>query len=265
VVISVVSLLTTILVPSLSSAKDQAKKISCLANQRVLGMAFYYYAEDNSRRLPAVTSYWEKVVQYLDKTSLPPSVMDSNRRTMPQALFCPCDADPFPRPYMDFLAVIETTSYCLNGADSTLGMGGGRQVRMGLFGGDGRIDDPQFSGRCMMFVGTTSFDKIGDLDHPATGAAFEQAGASGGDIAAARARWHHRVTTGFFHGGKTNAYFADGHGQSVKGQKVDPLDVSDWPYGYSLDPKTAFYPDLTLPTASEDPMFWGPPYDTWDD
>ena len=86
---------------------------------------------------------------------------------------------------------------------------------------------------------------------------------AGGDLAGSRKRFHHRATSGFFHNGRMNVYFADGHGSAVKGKTVDPLPVSDWPGGALMDKTTAFYPTLTLPTADENPNFWGPPYDKW--
>ena len=262
VVVSIISLLASILLPSLGRAKDIAKQVVCMSNQRVVGIAIRYYAQDNEEYLPAVVHFVDDVLPYLDRTSLPSDVKDYTRKTLPQALFCPCDPDPFPRPFMDFLAKIEMTSWCLNGADTVTGMGGGAKIRLGLFGGKGRITDPDIASDCMMFTETTSFDRIGDLDHPAAIEVFDKAGASG-QIPLARARWHHRVTTGFFHDGKANVHFMDGHSKPIKGKKVPLLPISQWPYAYSLDNTTTFYPDLSLPSASEAPKFWGPPYQQW--
>ena len=262
VVVSIISLLASVLVPSLGRANDAARQLTCLSNQRVLGLAFSCYAGDNRGRLPRVRDFLNETLPYLDKTTLPQSAKDYTRHTMPKALFCPLDPDPFPRPFMDFLAKIEMSSWCLNGADTTSGMGGGAEISMGLFGGEGKINDPVSPGACMMFTGSTSFDRIGDLDHPAAVDVFAKAGASG-QMGPARTRWHHRMTTGFFHDRQVNVCFVDGHGESRQGTKVAPLPVSQWPYAYSLDNSTTFYPDLSLPTATENPRFWGPPYDRW--
>lgn len=54
-------------------------------------------------------------------------------------------------------------------------------------------------------------------------------------------------------------YFADGHGEQVPGRAVAPLPPAQWPGGALMDPGTAFYPGLSLPTAEDDPDFWGPP------
>jgi prepilin-type N-terminal cleavage/methylation domain-containing protein len=55
VVVSIIALLLSILLPSLRSAKDQAKKAKCLANLHAIYLAFVCYAEDNKQELP---SYW---------------------------------------------------------------------------------------------------------------------------------------------------------------------------------------------------------------
>ena len=52
VVIAIIGILAGLLLPSLSRAQFQAKKISCLSNLRQIGVAVRLYAEDNSRRLP---------------------------------------------------------------------------------------------------------------------------------------------------------------------------------------------------------------------
>ncbi len=44
VVIAIIALLLSILLPSLSLAKDVAKRIACSANLRSLGMAAIFYA-----------------------------------------------------------------------------------------------------------------------------------------------------------------------------------------------------------------------------
>jgi prepilin-type N-terminal cleavage/methylation domain-containing protein len=263
VVIAIIGLLTSILLPSLSRAKALAKKVQCLSNQKVMGMALRYYADDHGGYLPPAYSVLDETLPYLDQTNLPGDVLDYTREHMPKALFCPSDPDPFPRGYMDFLAPLEQISWCFNGADTVSGMGLGSKIRLGLFGGKGRMDDPASPADCMMFTGSTSFDRIGDLDHPAAADCFARAGASG-EMGAARVRWHHRATTGFFHLGSANVHYMDGHGESISGRRVAPLPVGEWPYSYSRFPEaTTFFPALSLPTATEAPLFWGPPYDHW--
>ncbi len=257
VVVSIIAMLTSILMPSLGRAKDAAKAVVCLNNQRVLGVALRYYAQDRNGRLPSAETFYEDASPYLDR-SLPDSVWDYKREDMPQALFCPCDRDPFPCPYMG--GKFEVTSYLVNGAESDYVMGSGTRIKLGLFGGEGNIDDPACAAECMLIGESTNYNKIADLDHPAAQKAFADAGV---EPEASRKRFHHRATSGFFHNGGMNVYFADGHGSAVKGKTVDPLPVSDWPSGALMDKTTAFFPTLTLPTADENPHFWGQPYDKW--
>ncbi|KKL57545.1 hypothetical protein LCGC14_2234340 [marine sediment metagenome] len=53
VVIAIISLLVSILLPSLNKAKELAKSVQCKVNLRNLSLAFFFYAEDtDSLRLP---------------------------------------------------------------------------------------------------------------------------------------------------------------------------------------------------------------------
>ena len=58
VVIAIVALLVSILLPSLSSARAQAKRISCASNQRQIGLAMHAYTHDYNGRFP--------IAQYFD-------------------------------------------------------------------------------------------------------------------------------------------------------------------------------------------------------
>ncbi|QOV91393.1 type II secretion system protein [Humisphaera borealis] len=58
VVIGIIALLISILLPSLSKARQQGQKIKCLANIRSLQMAVIMYSNENKQYLPAVN--WGK-------------------------------------------------------------------------------------------------------------------------------------------------------------------------------------------------------------
>ena len=52
VVIAIIAILASILLPALSNAREKAKSIQCMNNQKQLGNAFMLYASDNSDFLP---------------------------------------------------------------------------------------------------------------------------------------------------------------------------------------------------------------------
>jgi prepilin-type N-terminal cleavage/methylation domain-containing protein/prepilin-type processing-associated H-X9-DG protein len=54
VVIGIIALLISILVPSLSRARETTQRIACLSNMRQLGMAMIMYTQENRGKFPAV-------------------------------------------------------------------------------------------------------------------------------------------------------------------------------------------------------------------
>jgi len=80
VVIGIIALLISILLPSLSRAREQAKAVKCLNNCRQLGMAFIMYANENKGQLPVRNAsrglgrqwwdwiYWQKGRDINDST-----------------------------------------------------------------------------------------------------------------------------------------------------------------------------------------------------
>lgn len=52
VVIAIIAILASLLLPTLSRAKEKGKQTSCLNNLRQMGLALFLYADDNQDRLP---------------------------------------------------------------------------------------------------------------------------------------------------------------------------------------------------------------------
>src|SRR5690348_17671107 len=51
VVIGIIALLVSILLPALNKAREDAKRVRCLSNQRQLVMAWQMYASDNKGKI----------------------------------------------------------------------------------------------------------------------------------------------------------------------------------------------------------------------
>ena len=57
VVIAIIALLVTILMPSLNQAKELAREVVCLSQQKHLGMSFHLYTSDFDGYLVGAYSY----------------------------------------------------------------------------------------------------------------------------------------------------------------------------------------------------------------
>jgi len=60
VVIAIIAILAGMLLPALGRAKDAARRIACVNNERQLGLAIRMYADDNNEKYPsrAATNRW---------------------------------------------------------------------------------------------------------------------------------------------------------------------------------------------------------------
>ena len=156
VVISFISLLMAILLTSLSKAREQARRATCMANLRSIGQGIFLYAHDNDGRLVpgdwrVSWDVWGQVAEYPRGCRMPP-VLESREVNLGHLIgsgilplpgsndhvfFCPSSRTPEGnRCYEDFARgwgsadTIATTSYMYNNA---------------LDGFDGFVQDGQFA------------------------------------------------------------------------------------------------------------------------
>ena len=84
VVIAVIAILMGILVPALSRAREQGRKVVCLSNMRQMGIALQAYLPDNAYRLPPSSCHISDPNQHWLRV-----LADYTREDL--LLRCPCD------------------------------------------------------------------------------------------------------------------------------------------------------------------------------
>jgi prepilin-type N-terminal cleavage/methylation domain-containing protein/prepilin-type processing-associated H-X9-DG protein len=69
VVIAIIAVLAAILFPAFASAREKARQITCVSNEKQLGLGFMQYTQDNDELMPTSDSYgqgWaEKIYTYV--------------------------------------------------------------------------------------------------------------------------------------------------------------------------------------------------------
>ncbi len=69
VVIAIIAILMAILMPSLNIAREQARGVACMSNQKTMGLAYVMYADDND------SSMCGGMARYAPTNGVPPWVM----------------------------------------------------------------------------------------------------------------------------------------------------------------------------------------------
>lgn len=250
VVISIIALLLGILIPALASARKTSKQLICASGLNQIYNAFAEYAHDNSDTLIKAGEILHvnhaEDVNALWHIALLPYVSEKQDKNLlnekfSKIWFCPEDKDPYPKGYK-YYPHNGMTSYALNGYYK---ISNGMEIKLGPAGGY-KFNQIKNSSSCMMMGETSYASQFYDIESPKN--VTYNLPCDG----------HHRMTSGFYHNQAMNISFVDGHINNIKGRRT-AVDEKYIPLNYKSG-KFLFWPQLTLPTASETSSFWGPGY-----
>ena len=136
VVIAIIAILAAMLLPALAAAKKKAQKISCVNNQKQVGLSFRLWEGDNQDKYPrsvptntggSMEDCYSKYNANNPPTGLTPwmsFVVMSNQLSTPKIIMCPSDglAAHSPQPATNFSALVTAAanaylyvSYFVNG------------------------------------------------------------------------------------------------------------------------------------------------------
>jgi prepilin-type processing-associated H-X9-DG protein len=252
-IIAIISVLIAVLTPALGRARAAAKRFRCTDNIRQIHIAMSNYAHDYRDHIitarEMLYTHTEAEVKRLWHIVLTPYVEHIPIKDMladkyPQLWICPEDRDPYPMGYRGYPHKVGMTSYALNGYYDE----GNEKAPSIQFGPAANFKFSQIRNpsQCLLMGETSYCGQIYDARHPnAVRAGLRNDG-------------HHRMTAGFYHNDSMNALFVDGHLETVAGIDCEPdPSMIPWPY---KDADYMFWPDKRLPSARENPLFWGPGY-----
>ena len=247
VVISIISLLMGILMPALSAARDAGRKTVCGLNLHQIAIAFTGWSLDNDDYIFTMSSSADGASSGDWFSDLLPYMGGGSDLWKRRMWICPADKDPFPISAGTSPHTEGVTSYALNGYYRA-GVGLIPTAKLGP-GGGYKVFDVRSPSSVMLMIETSYWDCVTDCTHPAAVAAGLSESSN----------HHHRNTSGFYHRASMNLLFVDGHTGNIKGRRCEPLGAALIPWPIRRD-NTMFWPDLTLPSATEQPELWGPGY-----
>ncbi len=97
VVIAIIAILAGLLLPALSRAKDKAKRIECMNNEKQFALSLHNYGNDYNDRLPGLTIDWPWDLDlFANRSGFVNG--DMVRQYLPQIQIMYCPANPKVRP-----------------------------------------------------------------------------------------------------------------------------------------------------------------------
>lgn len=257
VVLSIISLLMAIIIPALGKARVSARRLHCAAQLEQIGLAVRTYAQDENQRIitageiihagdvdEVLSAWFIQLLPYVG-TKINKTDIFGNKAPI---WICPEDKDAYPKGYMN-CPHEPVVTYAPNGyyPQTNTAETVPDNIRLGPAGGY-TLADLKSPSECFL-MGESSY-----------AAQFYDADASSVAAYNLPRDGHHRCTSGFYHDGTMNLLYSDGHVGNIKGRKSDEL---VWPDGYEqpyINGEYMYWADLRLPSASEEPAFWGPGY-----
>jgi len=70
VVIAIIAILSAILFPVFAKVREKARQISCLSNEKQIGLAFMQYAQDNDEGMPQARGWASRTYPYIKSLAL---------------------------------------------------------------------------------------------------------------------------------------------------------------------------------------------------
>ncbi len=209
VVVAVIALLLAILVPSYTDAREQAKGVVCLSNQRQIGLAIQAYTNDYEGRFP-VAQYpdfehlalvaWDTITYAADPQRAQPGLIWQYSPGGVRVQQCPAYRGPSNTAGDAFTGYNYNTTY--------IGRGWGEPPYRGMGPAPARVSEVRYATRAAL---------VGDGGIYQTTNKFMRAPLDGIGEATA-----HAGAQAYRHRGRTIVGHVDGHGAAVKDQHRKP-------------------------------------------